>query len=162
MATIKKYIEHSGEWVTTPSHSLVTKREMDMFLMGKEKGVEEYKKKRQDIFDLNFIKSYNDASKILDIIKAFNIQIISARLKVEALDVFRIAISVKQTEELNSKIEDIYNSIYELEESESSDSYSIDFSIIKASESFDDKFVENDGYIYKHRLTINEEIPRTA
>lgn len=162
MATIKKKIEHSGEWVTTPSHSLVTKREMDMFLMGKENGVEEYKKKRQDIFNFNFVKSYDDANKILDIIKAFNIQVISARLKIEALNVFRIAISLKQTEELNSKIEDIYNSIYELEESESNDSYSVDFSIIKANESFDDKCVENDGYIYKHRLTINEESTRTA
>lgn len=162
MATNKKKIEHSGEWVTTPSHSLVTKREMDMFLMGKEKGVEEYKKKRQDIFNLNFAKSYDDANKILDIIKAFNIQVISARLKIEALNVFRIAISVKQTEVLNTKIEDIYNSIYELEESESNDTYSIDFSIIKANEHFDDKCVENDGYIYKHRLIINEESARTA
>jgi hypothetical protein len=132
-----------------------------MYARGKEKGVEEYKIQQENILNNNFVKSYEDTSKILKVLNDFKITVISARLKVENINNLKIALSIKQSEELNNKIEDIYNIIYDLEDSTNSDNYRIDFSIIKVNDNFSDKCVEGDGYIYKHRLFANEKRTRT-
>lgn len=132
-----------------------------MYAMGKEKGVEEYKKQRQDILNANFAKSYQDTNKILEVLRRFNISVISARLKVETLSNLKVALSIQQTEELNEKIEDIYNFICEVEDSSNSENYQVDFSIIKANDHFSDECVESDGFIYKHRMISDEKRARS-
>jgi Asp-tRNA(Asn)/Glu-tRNA(Gln) amidotransferase C subunit len=64
----------------------------------------------------------------------------------------KVVISIKESEDLCKKINNIYEFIGELEEKQNSETYNVDYSIIKANEHFSEKNVESDGFIYKHRL----------
>jgi hypothetical protein len=152
----------TAEWVKSSSYSLVNERDIAIFRMGKEQGAEEYKQQIETLLNENLSKSYNDTTKVLEKLREDNISVISARLKVKAINSLNIILSIKESELLNSKIDKIYNFIYDLEEVTNTENYTVDFSIIKANESFSDKRVESDGYIYKHRLLLNEETARTA
>lgn len=150
------------EWVTSPSNSLLSKRDRDIYLMGKEKGAEELREKYESIFRENLSKSYADTTKILAEIKNEKLEVLSARLKVLHPNSLKVVISIRETESLSQRLNGIYDFIYDLEEKQNTDRYNVDYSIIKANESFDDKNVENDGYIYKHQLFLNEKGTRKS
>lgn len=150
------------EWVKSSSYSLVNERDIAIFQMGKERGAVEEKEKIDHIISENFSKSYEHTSRVIKKLSDISVPVISARLKIKAINCLRIALAINSTDLSSEKIEEIYNFIYELEQSENSSDYSVDFSIIKANDSFNDETVENDGYIYKHRLLLDEESTRTA
>ena len=155
-------VNTAAEWVTSPSNSLLSKRERDIYNMGKEKGVQEFLDKYEKLYQENLSKSYTDTSKILHKIKEKELEIISARLKVLHPNSLKVAISIKETQDISDKLYEIYNFIEELEEKQNSEHYNVDYSIIKANDSFDDNNVENDGYIYKHLLFLNEKGTRES
>jgi hypothetical protein len=156
------HVNKSNEWVTSPSQSLLSKRDRDIYMMGKEKGEQEVFEKFQKAFNENLSKSYADTSKILDKIKTEKLEIISARLKVLHPNSLKVAISVKESENLSEKLSLIYDFIYDLEEKQNTDNYNVDYSIIKANSTFNEKNIENDGYIYKHLLFLNEKRARKS
>ena len=155
-------IRENNEWVTSPSHSLLSKRDRDIYMMGKEKGEQELIEKVHENFRQNLSKSYADTSKILVKIKDENLEIISARLKVLHPNSLKVAISIKESEDISEKLDAIYNFIFEIEEEQNSDIYNVDYSIIKANNGFDENHIENDGYIYKHLLFLNEKRTRKS
>jgi hypothetical protein len=156
-----KKLPNNTDWVIS-SHSLNSERERAIYAMGKEKGVEEAHEKHIDHIGKNLAKSYNDTTKILEKLKANNIDIISARLKMRSENCFKILLSVKDTEDIPLNLDNIYNFIHEVETTSNTNDYMVDFSIVKANSNFSDAKVENDGYIFKHRLFINEEDTRPA
>ena len=153
---------NAPEWVKSSSHSLVNERDLAIYMMGKEKGAEEYKEQIDDILKHNFTQSYEDTTRVLERLKDYQLNIISARLKIESIRSLKIILAIQQSDLLSEKIEDVYDFIYDLETQSNNSEYRVDFSIIKANENFDDQCVEGDGYIYKHRLLLNEKSPRTA
>ncbi|WP_448698434.1 hypothetical protein ACFGVR_16490 [Mucilaginibacter sp. AW1-3] len=157
MVQAQKNIQQPAEWLTTPSQNLNSKRYLGIIsIKSKEQKAEDPKPlPQQAILNENFVRSYEDTCKVLSLLNESDIDVISARLKVETLNHLQIMLSIKQTKDLNDKIENVYSFIYELGESSSSENYNIDFYIIKATEHFNDKGIEKDGYIYKHPLTIN-------
>lgn len=151
------------EWVKSSSHSLNSQRERDIFSLGKERGAEEVRKEIQDLYLTHLTKSYEDTTRLLSYVKDLELDIISARLKVDSLTSLKVVIALKSDEKLLKSLDKLYNRLYDLEDEINSDEYDLRFSIIKANgESFSDKCVENDGYIYKHRLSLNEEEARPA
>jgi len=150
------------EWVTSPSNSLLSRRDRNIYNMGKEKGAQELLDKFDKVYQQNLSKSYLDTSKILNKIKEKELEILSARLKVLHPNSLKVAISIKETQDISDKLTEIYDFIYELEEKQNDDNYNVDYSIIKANAHFDDSVVENDGYIYKHLLFLNEERTRKS
>ena len=150
------------EWVTSPSQSLLSKRERDIYNRGKEKGAQELQEKYEHIFSENLSKSYKDTSEILNKIKEENLEVISARLKVLHPNSLKVLISITETEELYKKIDGLYEFIYDLEEKHNNENYNVDFSILKANNTFIEKNVESDGFIYKHQLFLDEKRTRKA
>lgn len=51
-------IEISNEWVTSPSQSLLSKRDRDIYMMGKENGVKELLEGLDEKFKENLSKLY--------------------------------------------------------------------------------------------------------
>jgi hypothetical protein len=152
----------NSEWVKSVSHSLVNERDIAIFQMGKEKGAKEESDRIQKIIENNLSKTYNDTTKVIEKFRAEKIDIISARLKVKSIYSFKIILAIKFSESVAEKMDNIYDFIFNLEKSINKENYFVDFSIIKANENFSDSKVENDGYIYKHRLIINEKSSRPA
>ena len=150
------------EWVISPSQSLLSNRERDIYNMGKEKGAQELIDKYEKVFRENLSKSFKDTTEILNKIQEENLEVKSARLKVLHPNSLKVLISITETPTLHEKIESIYEFIYELEEKHNNENYNVDFSIIKANEKFTEKNVESDGFIYRHQLFLNEKRSRKA
>jgi hypothetical protein len=155
-------IPKQSEWVTSPSHSLLTERDKTIYNMGKIKGAEEHEKELIDLIQSNFKKSYLDTSKVLKEMLTKKINVISARLKVESIHSLKVALAVSPDDNLKENIGGLYNFIFELEGKTNSSKYNIDFSIIKATQELTDKCIENDGYIYKHLLLTNAKRSRRS
>ena len=151
------------EWVQSSNHSLNTAREQAIFSLGKEKGAEELKKEISDIYISLLTRSYEDTTKVLSVFKYLQLDVLSARLKVDSLNSLRVMIALRPNDKLFESLDTVYNHLYDVEEEINNDDYHVTFSIIKAFEnSFSDASVENDGYIYKHRLSLDEKTTRPA
>jgi hypothetical protein len=134
------------DWVTPAS--LVSKRDKAIFDLGKQKGKEEVDNDFQERLGKNFELSYIHTTEFLNFLAEKNVCVLDARLKV--------AVILKEDEDLKEKISLVYDFLYELEAKNNTEDYNIDFTIIKADERFQGGLVEKDGYIFTHQLLNND------
>ena len=144
----------NAEWITPAS--LVSKRDRAIYDLGKQKGKEEVDNDFQANLNRNFERSYHHTTEFLNFLKNNNVYVLDAKLKFEHLSDLKVAVIIKEEDNLSEKISSIYDFVYDLEGRSNSDDYNIDFTIVKADCNFQDKLVENDGFIFTHQLLIND------
>lgn len=151
------------DWVQSSNHSLITERELAMYTLGKEVGAEEARKEARELYISNLERSYEDTSKVVTFLQENGLEVISARLKVHSLNSLKVMIALAYDEHLINSLDIVYNHLYDVEDKINDKEYDLTFSIIKANKgTFSDICVENDGYIFKHRLSKNAEEARPA
>jgi len=154
MQTMIKSQQATAEWITPAS--LVSKRDKAIFDLGKQKGKEEADNHFQDHLNKNFELSYTHTTEFLNFLSDKNINVLDARLKIDHVSDLKVAVILKEEDNLKDKMSLLYDFLYELELKNNTEEYNIDFTIIKADENFQGRLVEKDGFIFTYQLLNND------
>jgi hypothetical protein len=108
------------------------------------------------MFEKNTSLAAECTSRAIEILRSDEISPIDAYLKINRASHMSVLFTVSETDYLSPNLISAINSISNLEDSVSSESFRITFSFTDKSEFFDYTAVHSDGFSYKHKTLIGD------
>jgi hypothetical protein len=118
---------------------------------GFAEGVEQEKKEIDNRIQNNLIVAGVDTSKLVNAMREIGITPISANLKVVSESSLRVLVTVSDEDFLKEDFLRIYSIAREIQDNSKTEVYSIYFSFVNRSPSFDAELVELDGFTYSYK-----------
>ena len=121
------------------------------YRIGHHEGAEKEKREFDASVNNNSIIAASDTFKVIQIMNNAGIKPVSAHLKIVSRNSMKVMITVSDIDFAKEAFETVYLQVFEVQEASKTDSYSIAFTFINRSDSFNDELVKLDGFVSSFR-----------
>lgn len=140
--------------ITEPKeHAYSSDDVINAYIKGTQEGLQHAQRALIAILDKNVERTSKLSAEILTYIHNNGFKAISAFLKIESWDSFSVLITIEEDDFLNDSFLKIYSYVSEIENKNNNDLYSLSFIFTDYNEDFDQKHINADGFILKHKET---------
>jgi hypothetical protein len=114
---------------------------------GVNDGVEKEQRELSNLIKNNLVIAADDTNKVIGVLLGLGIRPISAHLKSISPSELKILITLSTADYLRDEFLEVYSKVKEIQENSKTEFYSIVFSFVNKSETFDNDLVLLDGYL---------------
>jgi hypothetical protein len=164
METIKEILSAPSKWELAPRENLYScDQVIDAYLKGKSDGIQQAQKLIARQLDDNLNTTVASVNQIVEHLKLQGFHPIAAYVKIENWDNFIIMVTIPDNEWCDPAFLNIFDYVFEIEETSSNDLYNLDvhFCGISDESPLNEPYVFSDGFILKLRIS-NDATARTA
>jgi uncharacterized FlaG/YvyC family protein len=127
---------------------------IDAYIQGKKEGLEQIQKVALEKMIENIKKSGEFTTELLNFFHKEKFNPVSAYLKIISWNLYNVLITIPEEEYLSDRFLSIYEYISQFEEKNKNDFYKLEITITDTN-NLNNKNIISDGYIFKHKMSIN-------